>query len=1671
MKTLSKTFGRAGVLGHVMLGLIAALLAASNNAVAAQDSQHFEFISSDQVGFRLVKCGDETYALQFGFECALSNHHDEGGAWNCTLTGDTGHGYSTSAGWAAWYAQGLGDIAEFTGEGDDQRISFIRLYQESLGDSYTAESLKGARDSILNAMHVSALRETHLLWSIDYAADKPDNCHPREVWTVVASSDCWCACICDPVADCGKPYAPFSVGPLSGTWHNGTAYGGQSTPPNTCFGQSGVLGYPQLLWTSSGSVNAYVFKHGAMETRAIDGIPGLPGGYSTVYSNGSALLWSYVAADDEYELLSKSRARMRFTNSGSSGYQHLDRIVAANGIDEVRYKWSGERPTAIYSNKVGGNRRKTAINYDGDGHITSVNENVVAVSGTWPDESETLLWSRTTTVTYVGSGATAKIGTITAPGNLHWSFAYEGDNLTALYHPYGHSQHWLYTDDKVTEYYENRALKNNRRTYAYDVVADFDENSPWSIFRTEVTQLKANGAVVGKTCRYHDGWRSRGHSTAVLALGGDPLARQMKVRTLKHGSARMVAGKTSGSQSENFFMKTAVSCTSHGSPTKVYAHCFTGFDEGDADESEAYVRTRMEYATPDAATPHFETLTKVTSCVGRETNALYWDDGADDSYRYNLKSVWLNDDSDTTVDYAYYGESDGDDNGLLKKVTSFDGTYAEYEYNDRRVSKVYAGPSSGTKVAVLEYEYNDGADPDIPYDAITGITDVNGKTTTFDCDVIGRVTAVTIPADGQGNGLTTWEYAYGTWGDYDALKVSVTRPDDKQVVYYYNPSGTLASVDAPDVGDDEMVTAFDYDNLGRLVKLMDAAGHETLWSYDSAGRVMTETIVGDGGATNVTAYGYNPDGQIAEITDPKGQTVEYAYDADDRLSSIVMTDAEQNETTKTILYSWDTDEKAELWTVSMGGESVAIKYNAYGLLEYVDGVLSGADANADKVSYAYDDEYKLTGLGYYIYDAQQSQYVLWTTSYAYDAFGRLETITDRLGRESAYAYNDDMTLKSLTLPNGTVTEYTYDDLRRLVSIATTGLSAGDIIAKFTYQYNHLGLRDKVTAADGRTTEWAYDDVGRLIEEHFKKPDATTLLRYVYAYDAAGNRTSKKTDYDADNGSFAATATYSSNGYNQLTAVTGSPGRGNKVNVAGTIPTAWTLANGDVHVTPNAGSAVDAEVRGRFFIARNVPLNDSASNSIVASTTATTLAGNTPSSDTASSVKLETSIDDEYTYNANGDLILKSEEGGTILWTYSYSVDGWLTKVDGPNGFVEQYWYDPIGRKHKTSTTEGQTTTRYFVYDGGSILLELDEDKELAKEFVRGLSLGGGIGGLLYTRAADGSLAYFHYDGQGNVVSVTDEAREELAYYEYDAWGNVLTACGDSANEFRFSTKQASLGNGLTDFGYRWYDPQAGRWTQRDIAGAINTYLYCSNSPPSRLDADGARDYPNDPTQDIISEEDLANAGTAPFGAYRTTYGVSDQEMGAAARAFGDTFTMGLYGLVEDSICVGKEYGWLAGLGYGAGSLVGVRQGLELAYNVDILSGQSLDAYGRAGRLFDIGVRVALFVKAARTPGDTFDECCAAGGAGDRTVHGNSLQSPKTNYGYALVDRDTGGILKFGETANPAGRYSQTWLDSMNARVKILTQGNKWDIHCWQHQKIVDYRTRYGVRPPLNRNDW
>lgn len=73
------------------------------------------------------------------------------------------------------------------------------------------------------------------------------------------------------------------------------------------------------------------------------------------------------------------------------------------------------------------------------------------------------------------------------------------------------------------------------------------------------------------------------------------------------------------------------------------------------------------------------------------------------------------------------------------------------------------------------------------------------------------------------------------------------------------------------------------------------------------------------------------------------------------------------------------------------------------------------------------------------------------------------------------------------------------------------------------------------------------------------------------------------------------------------------------------------------------------------------------------------------------------------------------------------------------------------------------------------------------------------------------------------------------------------------------------------------------------------------------------------------------------------------------------------------------------------------------------------------------------------------------------VHGNSLNYEGTNYGYKLVDRNTGEVLKYGESIHPSTRYSIAQLDEWNADMVILREGSKSDIHIWQHEMNEIYK--------------
>lgn len=122
---------------------------------------------------------------------------------------------------------------------------------------------------------------------------------------------------------------------------------------------------------------------------------------------------------------------------------------------------------------------------------------------------------------------------------------------------------------------------------------------------------------------------------------------------------------------------------------------------------------------------------------------------------------------------------------------------------------------------------------------------------------------------------------------------------------------------------------------------------------------------------------------------------------------------------------------------------------------------------------------------------------------------------------------------------------------------------------------------------------------------------------------------------------------------------------------------------------------------------------------------------------------------------------------------------------------------------------------------------------------------------LYNRALSGSeiaeLAqppsdpqreFNHYNAVGHVVANTDDAGIITQSNAYDAFGNLVGETGDSDNNRLANTKERDASIGLDNHGFRYYDPEIGRYLTRDPIGygdGLNVYLSVHNNPVNHID--------------------------------------------------------------------------------------------------------------------------------------------------------------------------------------------------------------------------------------------
>ena len=104
------------------------------------------------------------------------------------------------------------------------------------------------------------------------------------------------------------------------------------------------------------------------------------------------------------------------------------------------------------------------------------------------------------------------------------------------------------------------------------------------------------------------------------------------------------------------------------------------------------------------------------------------------------------------------------------------------------------------------------------------------------------------------------------------------------------------------------------------------------------------------------------------------------------------------------------------------------------------------------------------------------------------------------------------------------------------------------------------------------------------------------------------------------------------------------------------------------------------------------------------------------------------------------------------------------------------------------------------------------------------------------RNAAEATRYYHQDGQGSVVAVTDFAGAVQGTQRFDAYGLQLSATG-SIPQYGYTGREPDA-TGLIYYRARYYDPSVGRFTQRDPLGfvdGVNRYAYAMNSPVNFVD--------------------------------------------------------------------------------------------------------------------------------------------------------------------------------------------------------------------------------------------
>lgn len=206
----------------------------------------------------------------------------------------------------------------------------------------------------------------------------------------------------------------------------------------------------------------------------------------------------------------------------------------------------------------------------------------------------------------------------------------------------------------------------------------------------------------------------------------------------------------------------------------------------------------------------------------------------------------------------------------------------------------------------------------------------------------------------------------------------------------------------------------------------------------------------------------------------------------------------------------------------------------------------------------------------------------------------------------------------------------------------------------------------------------------------------------------------------------------------------------------------------------------------------------------------------------------------YSYDENGNLT----NDGT--YKYYYDCENRLTDVNNQSDqAVASYKYVYQGRRVKKTVYGSPDVVTKYCYDGDQVIAEYDGSSTLIlRKFMYGPGIDEPI--CMFKYVAPTGIYYYHFDGLGSVVALSNTSGNMVERYSYDVFGepNRTSSVG---NPYMFTGRRYDDESDLYYYRARYYNPNIGRFLQIDPIGyvdGLNLYTYCGNNPVIRTDPKG-----------------------------------------------------------------------------------------------------------------------------------------------------------------------------------------------------------------------------------------